>query len=180
MKLDIINVATFYGCDVKGVELAPKILWDNNLKSILENCNHKINRFIDIPVAENSENKFKESKHIKYFDTIIHSVEALSSEVRKSYSENNFPLILGGDHSISIGSLAGFSNEFENTGVIWIDAHGDLNTHITSPSQNAHGMPLACAIGCGHERFTSIFKKTINPNNVFLLVYVHLIKVKKI
>ena len=168
MKLDIINVATFYGCDVKGVELAPKILWDNNLKSILENCNHTINKFINIPVEENSKNKFKEKNYIKYFDTIIPSVKALSSEIRKSYSENNFPLVLGGDHSISIGSLAGFSNEFENTGVIWIDAHGDLNTHITSPSRNAHGMPLACAIGCGHEKFTSIFQRTINPNNVFL------------
>lgn len=168
MNLDILNVETFYGCDVKGVELGPKILLDNNLESILQSCNHKINRIVNIPVEKNVEDKFKENKYIKYFDRIIPSVNALYNEIRKSYAENNFPLVLGGDHSISIGSLAGFSNEFENTGIIWIDAHGDLNTHMTSPSCNAHGMPLACSLGCGHEKFLSMFERKINPNNVFL------------
>lgn len=168
MKLDIINMATFYGCDRKGVEFGPKVLLENNLESILENCNHKINKIIDIPVNYNHTDKFKENKQIKYFDEILPSVKLLSDEVYKSYSENNFPLILGGDHSLSIGSLSGFSNFFEDTGVIWVDAHGDLNTPSTSPSQNAHGMPLACSLGEGHPKLTSLFKRKINPKNVFL------------
>ena len=168
MKLDIINMATFYGCDKKGVELAPKMLIDNDLESILKNCNHKINKIIDIEIEQNFHDKFKENKYIKYFDKIIPSVTALSEQISKSYSENNFPLVLGGDHSISIGSLAGFSNFFKNTGVIWIDAHGDLNTPSTSPSCNAHGMPLACSLGYGDEKFLSLFKNKIDPRNVFL------------
>lgn len=168
MKLDIINIATFYGCDRKGVELAPKMFLDNGLESILENCNHKINKIIDIKVNQNHDEKFKLNKYIKYLDKIIPSITDLSEQILKSYSENNFPLILGGDHSVSIGSLAGFSNFFENTGVIWIDAHGDLNTPLTSPSKNAHGMPLACSLGYGDEKFTSLFKNKINPKNVFL------------
>lgn len=168
MKLDIINMATFYGCDRKGVEFGPKVLLENNLESILENCNHKINKIIDIPVNYNHTDKFKENKQIKYFDEILPSVKLLSDEVYKSYSENNFPLILGGDHSLSIGSLSGFSNFFEDTGVIWVDAHGDLNTPSTSPSQNAHGMPLACSLGEGHPKLTSLFRRKINHKNVFL------------
>lgn len=161
-------MATFYGCDRKGVEFGPKVLLENNLESILENCNHKINKIIDIPVNYNHTDKFKENKQIKYFDEILPSVKLLSDEVYKSYSENNFPLILGGDHSLSIGSLSGFSNFFEDTGVIWVDAHGDLNTPSTSPSQNAHGMPLACSLGEGHPKLTSLFRRKINPKNVFL------------
>ncbi|EIA23810.1 Arginase, partial [Candidatus Arthromitus sp. SFB-1] len=90
-----------------------------------------------------------------------------------------FPLVLGGDHAISIGSLAGFSKSFKNTGVIWIDAHGDLNIPSSSPSYNAHGMPLACSLGYGHEEFISIFKKILIPKMYFYLAYDLLIIGKK-
>lgn len=168
MKLDIITVATFYGCDKKGVDLAPKMLLENNLESIIENCGHKINKIIDIKIDKTSTEKFKNNNRVKYFDKIIPSVTQLSENITRSYSENNFPLIIGGDHSISIGSLAGFSNNFKNTGVIWIDAHADLNTPLTSPSFNAHGMPLACSLGHGDEKLLSLFQKNIDPKNVFL------------
>lgn len=168
MKLDILNMATFYGCDTKGVELGPKTLLDNKLASVLENCGHKINRIVDIPIEECENYNPKDKRLIKYFDEILPCVTNLSQEIRKSYSENSFPLVLGGDHCLSIGSISGFSNSFENTGVIWIDAHGDLNTPLTSPSKNAHGMPLACSLGHGNEKFLSLFERNINPKNVFL------------
>ena len=168
MKLDILNMATFYGCDKKGVELGPETLLNNNLVSVLEKCNHKVNRIVDIPVEEAKTYEYDDKKLIKYFNKILPSVTKLSQEICKSYSENNFPLVLGGDHSLSIGSISGFSNYFENSGVIWIDAHGDLNTPLTSPSHNAHGMPLACSLGYGNEKFVSLFKNKINPKNVFL------------
>ncbi|MCI2455246.1 arginase family protein, partial [Listeria monocytogenes] len=68
----------------------------------------------------------------------------------------SFPLILGGDHSIAIGTLAGVAKHYENLGVIWYDAHGDLNTEETSPSGNIHGMPLAVSLGFGHADLTNI------------------------
>lgn len=168
MNLDIITVPTFYGCDKKGVDLGPKVLLENNLLSILEKCGHKINQIIDIPIDIDDKDKFEGNKEIKYFDKIIPMVKSLSEEIENSYKQGNFPIILGGDHSISIGSLSGFSRNFDNTGVIWIDAHGDLNTPKTSPSCNAHGMPLACSLGYGDEKFLSLFNKTIDPKNVFL------------
>ena len=168
MKLDILNMATFYGCDKKGVELGPITLLNNNLVSVLEKCEHKVNRIVNIPVEETEICEFDEDKTIKYFNKILPCVTKLSEEISKSYSENNFPLVLGGDHSLSIGSISGFSNNFENTGIIWIDAHGDLNTPLTSPSRNAHGMPLACSLGYGNEKFLSLFKRNIDPRNVFL------------
>src|SRR5699024_2223586 len=82
-----------------------------------------------------------------------------------------FPLVLGGDHSIAIGSLAGVSRHYENLGVIWYDAHGDINTPETSPSGNIHGMPLAASLGLGHKKLTSILdeRPKINPENVVLI-----------
>ena len=168
MNLNIITVPTFYGCDKKGVELGPKTLIENNLISTIESCGHKINEIIDIPVKIDGEDKFNTNKQIKYFDKVLPMVENISKIIEESHKNNVFPLIIGGDHSISIGSLAGFSKSFNNTGIIWIDAHGDLNIPSSSPSCNAHGMPLACSLGYGHEELISIFEKTINPKNVFL------------
>src|SRR5690625_4650197 len=71
--------------------------------------------------------------------------------VDQEVSKGNFPLILGGDHSIAIGSLAGIAKHYDNLGVIWYDAHGDLNSDKTSPTGNIHGMPLAASLGIGHE-----------------------------
>ena len=64
----------------------------------------------------------------------------------------NFPLVLGGDHSIAIGTLAGLAKKYKNLGVIWYDAHADMNTAETSPSGNIHGMPLAVSMGLGHDK----------------------------
>ena len=86
-----------------------------------------------------------------------------------------FPLILGGDHSIAVGTVAGVSRAFrprgDQIGVIWIDAHSDMNTPETSPSGNIHGMPLACCIGQGPHELTHLFEYApkVEPNNVVLI-----------
>ena len=80
--------------------------------------------------------------------------ELLAHKVDKVILEGSFPLVLGGDHSISIGTVAGVAKHYQNLGVIWYDAHGDLNTVETSPSGNIHGMPLAVNLGLGHNMLT--------------------------
>ena len=81
--------------------------------------------------------------------------------VAQAHGRDKFPLVLGGDHSIAVGTVAGVSKHLrerrEKLGMIWIDAHADMNTPDTSPSGNVHGMPLACCIGAGPEELTSIF-----------------------
>ena len=82
------------------------------------------------------------------------------------------PFIVGGDHSLALGSIAGASKFLGNDlAVIWIDAHGDINTHETSPSGNIHGMPLAASMGIGYKKLTSIFFDSfkVKPENVFIL-----------
>ena len=71
--------------------------------------------------------------------------------------EGRFPLVLGGDHSIAIGTLAGVAKHYKNLGVIWYDAHGDLNTEETSPSGNIHGMSLAASLGYGHSSLVDLY-----------------------
>ena len=91
--------------------------------------------------------------------------------MNETVEKGHFPLILGGDHSLSIGSIAGISKHYENLGVIWYDAHGDLNTLESSPSGNIHGMPLRALIGEGDEALTNIggYKNKVKPENVVLI-----------
>src|SRR5699024_4883098 len=89
----------------------------------------------------------------------------------KEVKNERFPLVLGGDHSIAVGTLAGLSAHYANLGVIWYDAHGDMNTPETSPSGNVHGMPLAASLGYGHEDLLQIFKNNpkLKPENLVLI-----------
>jgi len=82
-----------------------------------------------------------------------------------------FPLILGGDHSIAIGTIAGLAKHKKNMGVIWFDAHGDINTGETSPSGNIHGMSLAVSLGIGHPNLIHIYgeQPKIKPENVVII-----------
>jgi arginase len=95
----------------------------------------------------------------------------LAHKVHRVVNEGRFPLILGGDHSIAIGTLAGISDHYKNLGVIWYDAHADMNTSETSPSGNIHGMPLAVSMGLGHERLVNIrnYAPKVKPENIVII-----------
>jgi arginase len=91
-------------------------------------------------------------EHARYLPAILRSCGALGSEVATMVRKGLMPLVLGGDHSIAMGTLAGLNHELGRGGVLWVDAHGDINTPDSSPSGNVHGMPLAAALGaCGFE-----------------------------
>lgn len=89
-------------------------------------------------------------KHARYLPEILAACSQIASRVRDIAGDNQMPVVLGGDHSIAMGTLAGLHSARGQGGVLWIDAHGDLNRPETSPSGNVHGMPLAAALGaCG-------------------------------
>lgn len=100
-----------------------------------------------------------------YFDVVLMK-NTLINEMRKAINNNKTVIVLGGDHSISIGSIAGVLDKFRNLGVIWFDAHTDINTEETSPSGNAHGMPLASLIGLC-ETGINCTESNLNPKNIF-------------
>ena len=95
----------------------------------------------------------------------------LAKEVDQAIEAGSFPLVLGGDHSIAIGTLAGVAKHYNNLGVIWYDAHGDLNTAETSPTGNIHGMPLAVSLGMGHPLLTNVagYAPKIKPENIVII-----------
>ena len=172
MDISIIGMPLFYGCDRPGVEKGPDILRENNLDKIFKK-NHCVTDLgnIDVDYIE-SKDKFLENDKLKYLKQVVDANNKLASKVHEALTNNTLPFIIGGDHSLALGSIAGSSKYFGNDlGVIWIDAHGDVNTEITSPSGNIHGMPLAASMGIGYEKLTSIFFNDfkVKPENVFIL-----------
>ena len=174
MNINIIGVPLFYGCDRHGVENGPNVLRENGLISIFKkgNCN-KAYDFGNLNVKNiKSNEKYNSDSKMKYLSPIIDLNTNLAHTVYTSLKSNSFPLVIGGDHSLGIGSIAGASKCFEDDlAVIWVDAHGDINTEETSPSGNIHGMPLASSMNFGPSDLTNIYfnGRKINPEKVFIL-----------
>ena len=172
MDISIIGMPLFYGCDKPGVEKGPEELRKNNLIDIFEE-NHNVYDLGDIEVEKaNAEHKFLSNPKLKYLDQVVSANNGLAVKVLSALENNTLPFIVGGDHSLALGSIAGASKFLGNDlAVIWIDAHGDINTEETSPSGNIHGMPLAASMGIGYKKLTSIFFDDfkIKPENVFIL-----------
>ena len=172
MNISIIGMPLFYGCDRPGVEKGPEELRKNNLIDIFEE-NHNVYDLGDVYVEQvNANDKFLSNPKLKYLDQVVEANNGLAAKVLSAFENNTLPFIVGGDHSLALGSIAGASKYLGNDlAVIWIDAHGDINTHETSPSGNIHGMPLAASMGIGYEKLTSIFFDSfkIKPENVFIL-----------
>ncbi|WP_053961126.1 arginase [Sulfobacillus thermosulfidooxidans] len=145
----IIGVPLDYGADRRGVDMGPSAIRYAGLHEKLRQVGHKVIDIGNLPVPV-PESRTKNDTHLKYADEIVKVSRVLARAVEKSLDDNNYPLILGGDHSIAIGTIAGLLRKFSRLGVLWFDAHGDYNTDQTSPSGNVHGMPVATAVGLGH------------------------------
>ena len=172
MNISIIGMPLFYGCDKPGVEKGPEELRKNNLIDIFEK-NHNVYDLGDIEVEKVSEKeKYKGDLKLKYLTQVVNANNGLASKVLEALENDTFPFIVGGDHSLALGSLAGASKYFgDDLAVIWIDAHGDINTDKTSPSGNIHGMPLAASMGYGYEKLTSIFLIKLKSNQKMFLFW---------
>jgi arginase len=172
MDINIIGVPLYYGADKKGVEYGPEKLREKKLSSILSKHNHKVYDLGNIYIPEVKDyNKFYAHANLKYLDTLIEVNRNLAHAVYSSIKAENFPLTIGGDHSLALGSISGVSRAYKNIAVIWMDAHGDINTHDTSGSGNIHGMPLAKLMNVGYKDLIDCYfeGQKVNPENVFIL-----------
>lgn len=169
MNVSLIGVPIFWGSGKKGVELGPEKLRENDIVNIIKKNNHTVYDMGNIYVRATSEEP-KETT-MKYIDEIIEMNTNLAHSVFSALSSGSFPFVVGGDHSLGIGSISGASKFFDNLGVIWIDAHGDVNTYETTPTGNVHGMPLSAAIGIGYEGLSNLYFKgaKVSPQNVFII-----------
>lgn len=163
MRIDLISVPIYYGADRAGVELGPQTLLDNGLVSILSGSH----QLLSSTIIEVERDATKEAPaNLKYLRPIVNANDQLREVVYNSLSNGNMPLTLGGDHSLALGTLAGALKNSEDTLLIWVDAHTDINTHLSTPSGNIHGMPVAAALNFGHPLLTGLFTNFLRPENI--------------
>jgi len=174
MKISVIEVPLDFGANRRGVDMGPSAGRLAGLKDSLVELGHGVEESmprLPVPIQE-----FEEigDPRIKYLEPIAEACSALADRVESCMDGGQFPLVVGGDHSIAVGTLAGLGAHYAKRkigwGVLWIDAHGDFNTPETSPSGNIHGMSLAASAGIGHPRLVSLhgdFRK-LDPANAVL------------
>lgn len=173
----IVNIIGFpidLGADRRGVDMGPSALRIAGLKERLEKLKYKVIDSGDIFIQIMEKQRVLNPK-LKYLNEIIRTSKTLASKVNKVLENGQFPLCIGGDHSMALGSIAGISTYCRKNklklGLIWIDAHADMNTDETSPSGNIHGMPLASALGLGNENLVNLngFSPKVYPENCAII-----------
>lgn len=169
MKVAIIGVPVDLGADRRGVDMGASAIRYAGLEAGLRSIGHEVRDLgnIEVPVAESTA---EGALHAKYLQPIVTMADRLSAAVASAVEEGEFPIVLGGDHSVSLGSVAGTTRD-RKAAVIWVDAHGDFNTPDTSPSGNIHGMVLAALAGRGVPELINVGRAGIKvePRNIALV-----------
>ncbi|MDI9231683.1 arginase [Staphylococcus caprae] len=171
-RIEIIGAPSTFGQKKLGVNLGPDAIRYAGLLARLKRMGHDVIDKGNIEVPNLDVEKFHSNQEgLRNYNEIITVSENLSKAVSETVKNGNFPLTLGGDHSIAVGSISGISQYYNNLGVIWYDAHGDLNVPEESPSGNVHGMPLRILAGDGPEELVHLngFTPKIKPENIVLI-----------
>jgi arginase len=166
--VSVLGVPLGYGASMAGVDMGPAALRVARLHQRISRLGYSVQDLGDMRL-ERPQSHPQEGEKLKYVREIGSACEYLAREVEAILEANQMPLILGGDHSIAIGSFGGAASFFrkrkETLGLIWFDAHADMNTPETTPSGNIHGMPLAALLGYGAPELTNIagFAPKLDP-----------------
>lgn len=167
MNIRVIGVPIDLGAGRHGADLGPAAIRYAGLNEKLQYLGYAVidegNLLISTPQTPPTGDA-----RLKNLEPILEICEALSSEVKGICSAGDFPLVLGGDHSLALGSATGAAATYNPIGLLWIDAHGDFNTDQTSPTGHIHGMPLAALAGYGDSRlvFLGGFTPKVNPAHI--------------
>jgi arginase len=159
LKIAIGNVHMDLGAGRRGVDMGPSAIHLAGLKSGVEALGHRVvaNWSAGVPSQEMVE---PGDPHARFLAEIAATCREVADRVEAGLEKGWFPVVLGGDHSVAIGTISGIARYWrkkgERIGVLWVDAHTDLNTPDTSPSGNIHGMPLAVLLGYGPPELVSI------------------------
>jgi len=145
----VIGVPSDLGQGRRGVDMGPSAIRYAGLAEKLRDLRHVVEDLGNIEVPQ-PESRDQGEQKLKYLAQVCSVCDELRVKVRDALKQGHMPLVLGGDHSLSIGSVAGAVEAMGQLGCIWFDAHGDMNTEETTPSGNIHGMPLASLLGYGH------------------------------
>lgn len=158
-QVAVIGAPMDLGAGRRGVDMGPSAVRAASLHARLSSLGYEVEDLGNIDVVQPEAITPKPSS-ARFLNEIATSCARLARMVERAAGEGKFPIVLGGDHSIAAGTIAGMSKHFRKSkkklGVIWIDAHADMNTPATSPSGNVHGMPLAATLGMGPKELTHI------------------------
>jgi arginase len=168
--VSILGAPLDLGAGRRGVDMGTSALRLAGLNQRLASLGYEVEDLGNVAVAQ-QESTPSGAENAKYLPQIAKTCAKLAAMVESVIASGRFPLVLGGDHSIAAGTVSGVSHSYrlrgQKVGLIWIDAHADMNTPESSPSGNVHGMPLACCVGRGPRELTDIFDyspKVDGPN----------------
>jgi len=172
-KLGILGVPLGYGAGQKGSELGATALRlaeirGSLLTELIAELGYEVKDYGDVEIVK-PDYVAKAKENPKYLKEILASYENISKDLKNILSNDEFPLILGGDHSIALGTFSAISSFYreqkKEIGLIWLDAHADINTSDSSPSGNVHGMPLAALLGYGESALVNLedYAPKLNP-----------------
>ncbi len=170
----LVGVPMDLGAGRRGVDMGPSAIRIAGVGEKLRRMGFDVHDDGDVGVPSPETRDVHDSR-ARYLPAIYHVCNRLRLRVRRSMDAGEIPLVLGGDHSIAIGTVGGVAEHFRDTGrkvgLIWVDAHADMNTPESSPSGNIHGMPLATLLGMGVDSLVSMggFAPKVDPDNVCLI-----------
>lgn len=168
-RVAILGAPVDLGAGRRGVDMGPSAIRYADLEVGLRGIGLDVVDLgnIQVPVPESMD---EGAASAKYLEPIARMADELAAAVSQVVEDGDFPLVLGGDHSVSLGSVAGVARH-RSLGLIWIDAHGDFNTPDTSPSGNIHGMVLAALAGFGIPRLVNIggIAPKVRPDRIALI-----------
>jgi len=173
-KIRLIGVPLDLGQSRRGVDMGPSAVRVAGLDARLEALGHKVTDSGNLLVAQ-AEQKKEGDPHAKYLKEITATCTKLAELVVKTLDAGEVPFTVGGDHSAAVGSVSGvaefYRRQQQKIGLIWIDAHSDINTPQTSPSGNVHGMPLAAIMGLGPPELANLFGfcPKVSPDNCVIV-----------
>jgi arginase len=160
-RIAIIGAPLDLGQGRRGVDMGPSAVRVAGLGGRLGQLGYDVADLGNIPIAQAESVQDSGPSDARFLPQIASACAALGDLVAQCFDRGQMPLVLGGDHSIAAGTVAGVSRFFRQSqrkiGLLWMDAHADMNTPQSSPSGNVHGMPLACCMGIGPEPLTNLF-----------------------
>lgn len=167
-KISVLGVPMWLGQTRYGTNLGPNAIRAMGLLDCLASICKDVDDRGNVGVGSVRRDQPRNLKNLR---SIIAGSSKLAARVSEIVANKRFPLVLGGDHSIAIGTLAGIARHYNRLGVIWFDAHADINTAETTPSGNIHGMPLAASMGLGHPELVRIggYVQKVNAENIVMI-----------
>ncbi|MFZ0963895.1 MAG: arginase [Terriglobia bacterium] len=174
LKIKILGVPLDLGQERRGVDMGPSAVRAAGLNQVLKSLGHEVEDSGNIHVRLPEEQPFG-NQRAKYLKEIAETSQEVAQRICQTLEAGYFPVALGGDHSMAIGTQAGvamfYRNRNQEVGCLWIDAHADMNTPETSPSGNVHGMPFAATLGRGPDALTQIggFAPKMRPEKCALI-----------